>query len=547
MDYRILPGLFSEIGKKTDRALNTIRTKIQQDENAAIAHEAKKSGNRAPVSPDARKLDRSSSRSMSLPLTSPDGKMSAKTSLGTLEKLGFKKQQSLTNADTSKQEALAEAAAEVQALLSRDPPPPLEEIRPTRAFTSLGMDTGVYCENARASLGRFVAPTKNELRPEIGHYRAQYSLVKEKTPCHSFGERTKHPNRKKTEQDLERERQEIISTSRSMSSTRASTSPKMDLEQMSLSRERPPLSAICFIRMGVVSEPAEDLLDQDKKLSHLERMPKWDFGKLKARGDTTKTNYFEPGKCNVQVSPSSKGNIDFTHRISRSASLGSHASPKAILQPDAGKNLIPDRSLYRSGGLARPRVQKVLDFSKETKRPPLVSGGKAMYDEDSPDAYNATLRHEMTFELSSADHAVIHRTDMSPNMSNALNRNEAARGARIVQWPTATTTEALDSCPVDRCKESPSRPRPDRGTMSFAHTKGRQPVTSSPNRSSLGQPRESVAPDFERTPPKPGFATTAQVSRDTAATRNSRKHLAMPDWSSREHEDEELERTLIAS
>ncbi|CAE8735602.1 unnamed protein product [Polarella glacialis] len=411
----------------------------------------------------------------------------------------------------------------------------------TCAFTSLGKDAENLCDLAGSLHRRFCFPTKGETKPGIGHYRVNDAVVRDRMPEWNFGEKPKHVPIRPKELDAGTELGESFS---SFGSPFHRTS---GLEQIGLATERPNLAVISKIRMSLASDQQGSVTEwakQDEHSSVISREPVWDLSRQEGRKKSsalTTCQFFEAGKYNVNyvaVESPTKSGMKWQKVLSRAQTaenLG-YSSPKAMLKPPT-ERLSADRSLYRGCAVSVQSKTHISDWSKDLDRPPLMKKQKAMYDEDDLEAASTVFEQEMSFDASSADHAVVRRRDLWPPMSANLARDRAGRGSRLLQGDIGMlhsygiefpeTSDELGS--VESTKEIRSRLRPDMGCR-FNQLKGRYPKKELTPQvfSRLKQPRNHAAPEFARTAKK-GFTSRASVDRPLAAVR-SRTHEALENW-----------------
>lgn len=422
----------------------------------------------------------------------------------------------------------------------------------TSSFTSLGLDSERFCEQTGTQHRRFVSPARREQKPELGYYKASHAITLERSPSWEIGAKPRHASRKDSG-----EQPDIGGSISAMSGscspakrgwdslalkdgTRNRDQLKASLEPMALGSERPSLFKVCSDEGNddIPVLPTEDLHRTYERTTCLQRQAVYDFSKWQKRQalPSKECQYFEAGKYRVKysvVDAAVRGGRPFQHHVRSDA--GSRNAPKAVMVPDDGKSGIwPDRSLYRSALLARPRATHISDFSKELERPSIIKTGGTFYDDDDPEACRATLERELNFDASSVDVAVTTRRDSAPDMQRSLRREAAGVGARVFQSDSAmrsskgfgfseTATEAFSS--VEACKESPSREKQDR-LVAIDRMKGRDRLEEleilSPLRKKL-----TTGP-FERKA-MAGFKPRSSTS--TPVKRAPRAHEALPDWS----------------
>lgn len=431
----------------------------------------------------------------------------------------------------------------------------------TTSFTSLGQDRERFCGQASSQYRRFAAPARME-KPDLGQYKASHAITLERAPSWEIGTRPRTVSRKPAEETRDFDRSMSSSspallrrTSKPESSlsptvpkrvwdsvalkggTADSESLKRKLDPMSLSSERPSLWKLCNVQNndGIGVTPTDDLHRTFEKAA-MQRQAVYDFSKWTKRANlptTTGCKYFEAGKYEVKygvVNPAVKEGAPFQHHILTYA--GSRDVPKALLVPDDGKSgLAPDRSMYRSALLARPRITHTSDFTKDLERPPLIKPGETYYDQDDPAACQMTLERELNFDASTVDHAVTSRRDYAPDMARSLRRDKAGVGARAFQDDSAMRSSkgfgvvqtTIEFGSVESCKENPNRENQD--TLVAMHrVKGR-----SREESEIQSPQHRrVAVPFERKA-NAGFRPRTSIS--TPVKRAARAHEALPDWS----------------
>jgi len=408
-------------------------------------------------------------------------------------------------------------------------------------FTSLGTQSDVFCELSRMKLNRFFRQTgANEQRPEVGRYRPNTTLVQPRTPAWDFAEKRKTQSRSmEVETDIpDSEMLSRFDASRSTLGTPCSCRP--GLEQITLASERPDLAKMNFVQMSDLRAQAKDRSEQDRRTSHVPRRPEWDFEKPLGRAADVRDTFYEAGKYDVRyeaVLSSPKQCVGFTKVLSRSTPVLGRYTPSSILvADDESSPCLLDRSLYRLSPCTRPRVTHVRDNSLDLERPPLAKQRATDYDESDPAAVEATLRQEMTLDKSKIDRVVAHRSDYTTNMARSLARGRAGLGARIcqddicirsMQGKAALEKPSMVEGRTDKTQESSAKPRTDMG-LTFDMGTARAPTRKYGKFSSLKQPRSMAAPDFSRAAPQPGFdpRTTVKVP-----LRKSRTHEALPGWS----------------
>lgn len=547
----ILPGYYSDLGRVTGRSLHKLRKSVEERDAALKKREAAKTLRKptvevSPIEPE--KLDeariqkmlaltghtlKSLDTSRSISTTAPDDKVSL---------LSFKNASSMGSPSPRSGISHRGHNDSMHSTTSLD-------FKSSSSFTSLGRDDGAYCEMARVQSRRCILPAKFDLKPPLGHYFVNESSVLGRQPHCNFGEKPKHLPIRPKEIDTGAE------VGDDYSSFENPFHRSSGLEQMMLATDRPNLATISGIRMTFAPEHMTEWAKLDKHSSLVERQPEWDFQKH-SKGHTTDQldtcKFFEPGKYDVHydaIGSAVKSGVHFKrawNRIQSEGSLGFNA-PKALLKPSTA--LIPDRSRFR--GCAQTVQSKLLvhDFEKDLDRPPLTAASQVYYDEDDPKASEKVWEHEMTFDASIADHALVRRLDRSVSMSSCLPRSRACRGNRMVETDAGVlhslgigyTDHSVELSSIEAAKESPSRPRADLGCR-FDLVKGREHVKKQQVFSPLRQPRDHAAPDFSRRA-RSGFISRTYIDRP-AVLSETRTHEALPTWESECRNEVETETDL---
>lgn len=472
--------------------------------------------------------------------------------------------------------------------------PTAKEEKASPAFTAQGTDAAQFDETTRVNLKRFFYKGKRrgEPTPEVGHYRVQENLVMKRVPlAMDFGARPRCESRRLPERmDTSRELgPEDLSkldfryaTSGSMTpnpsmfsmsphsasrSERSLTSSwpegqfSLSKSLMSTSSKRPSVNNIKGARsclgarrtLNEVSE-ANQIEEQDLKLSHVSRIPVWNFDKFQPRKGEggSEMPYYEVGKYEVNpdsVLPSSKVLCAFDKQLSRATHVG-HQKPKGMLDEN-GTACIQDRSLYRQGQMGRTRITHVLEMSKDLARPPLIKPTAVLHDESDPDVVAAIREREMTFDASTLDRAVKHRHDFAPVMSRSLPRDRAGTGARIAQDDVCirmlrgstsySESHGEDKSPAE-LKDLMGR-RADIGLMRFDQTKARDPTRINVEYSSLRKPRSDADFEFSRSAPASGFATRTGV-KVFVRSPDERKYEAEKTWTTEASQIAEMQKVV---
>jgi len=238
-----------------------------------------------------------------------------------------------------------------------------------------------------------------------------------------------------------------------------------------------------------------------------------------------KESFFEPGKYKIKygcVDARLKSGMEHekqSNQDSRVANRQTAEIPARLTHERPGDNIIADRSLHRDTACTRDRIKCVLDMDLAIDRPPFFASGQVYHDENDPEVDAIVMHRQMTIDRSSLDDYVVARKDHAPSMKSVISRPRGGRGDRLLKdsismtwskgWKHPEISVELE-CTVEQSKERPSRPRTDLG-CSFKQLKGREKGTWV-NLSSLRQPRELMAAEFERLPPRRGYAPRVQAN-----------------------------------
>jgi len=214
------------------------------------------------------------------------------------------------------------------------------------------------------------------------------------------------------------------------------------LEQMGLASPRPELGKIgrVHVLMHEVSEPAENLLQQDIKGYPKMRYPLWDFEKPGPRKPLMEKDERQPpGKYDAKwesIAPLPRSGIPFDRAMSRNVpvqNLG-YSAPPAVLHPDEKRSpggCVADRSTAKD--LVRRRITNVNDFPKELPRPS-IERSLTFHVESDASACEAVLWRDLTFDADLADRSVTSRRDVAPTYRRMMPRGrEAVQGVRALQ------------------------------------------------------------------------------------------------------------------
>lgn len=401
---------------------------------------------------------------------------------------------------------------------------PAQLERPTIAFTSVGMDCDRFCDKSRVLERRFVFPARTEMKPEAQRYNPSYGLVKERSLEADFAERQKHVSPKRPREEAQalshsprasQEQWQTISTS--MMSTASSCKP----EPFRVAPPRLDMVTSSNLNMSEAPDYYKEWSQRDafSSKAHLPRAAPA-FAKVMGRTAFPNTSrWSEPGKLSAKSTLSSKGGILPISGIREASTTG-----------------FIDRSLYR--GCIHPSNKLIIEFDKDLPRQGHVKP-KVYYDEDDTETCERVFRQEMTFDANVADRAVMPRHNCGLIMEHSATRETSLRGSRILQ--TDRHMQMAQGIDVFGDTESDLRGDIDKDAscryrtatcVPFYKLQGRSSKQkSTPNLSSLRQPRDMAPPDFARTAPCSGFSTRAAVARPLAEVlRQSRSHDALPNW-----------------
>lgn len=457
------------------------------------------------------------------------------------------------------------------------PSSPSNANKPTAAFTSQSPDAAKLDETSRVNLKRFFFSGQNkELPPPTGHYRAQDNVLSttSRIKVMNFGYREPHPKRRidrggddsrelgpedLTVLDFTFEKSgtmfpspkdfSFVTPSQGHSIDTLSSSRK-ELSLMTTSAERLPIEKSDGGRIslkGVVTmnettsfSPFEE---QDRNTTKVNRPPdvalnkqtgrKPFFGKMMPHFEAAKYNMHENHKYNVVLPPPKKF-MGFEKQMDREKPLVSQ-KPKALLDSsEKGTGYHPDRSLYRTVHVDKPRVTHVRHMHKDTKRPPMFKIAAAFHDTDDPEVDRQVMERAMTIDTATLARAVDPRKDLGVKHHHHIAREKAGHGSRHAQHDlamsakrghrTLETTGCLSKS-VAELKDS-IRLRPDLG-VTFDQHKARGPTRLKGAHSSLHRPRDHAPPDFSRSAPSIGFSPSTTVK----VMQRNRSHEAMPGWS----------------
>lgn len=314
-----------------------------------------------------------------------------------------------------------------------------------------------------------------------------------------------------------------------------------------------------------VSEPADDVLQQDIKGHPKLRYPHWDFVKTLGRKPLLQEDSLGcPGKYDVNldtVSAVPKEGVAFD-KLSRTvnvANLG-YIAPAASVHPEHKRSpggCVPDRS--RAKDNLRLRAVNVNNFDKELPRPPLPAVSQEYHDLEDPLASCDVLVRALTYDADSADRSVTHRRDLAPAYSTMLPRGrDAVQGLRNLQGDTAVrgsvgllfkettgqlkhSVDAREGRAADGTRLRPDlAPRFEHYTLldtlcvanNYVH--GAPPVKGAcdPKPPPLRrlQKSQSATATFHRGSALQGFTNHAKLEKKTLA-RPSRAHVELPGWS----------------
>lgn len=427
-----------------------------------------------------------------------------------------------------------------------------EELRMSPAFLATGQDKERFCNKAIQFTKRHMAPAKFEERPDVGRYQPKHTMVMERAPAWNFGSHPVTEPRKTRELDINVRdpfsHADMGSTMSSLANTTTGFHP-YGLEPMDLTIDRKPLCGQSQAHLSEMKTITKPWHMHDSHSSNRARAPDIDFDRVTGRKSVEKDNFFQAGKYKSHSSSPTKVPA-FKKALAReraaTGQLG-HNHPVASLKPGShGKSQPVDLSLYRGCPMTVSGVKAVNDFDNELPRPPLAKAEPVYFDEDDPEVMAAWMQHQLTFDASSADRAVIPRGDRSLNMAHTVTRGQL-RGSRLLECDKGmllaqgrAKSEGADE--MEKGKEqdmySPSRRRLDIGVKHFHHYKGREHSRVNGSHSSLRRPRSMAAPDFERSA-RSGFGTRAAVSRPGALKRNQ-IHEALATWGADSLDEEEM-------
>eukprot|EP00929_Paragymnodinium_shiwhaense_P086041 TRINITY_DN46519_c0_g1_i1.p1 TRINITY_DN46519_c0_g1~~TRINITY_DN46519_c0_g1_i1.p1 ORF type:complete len:567 (+),score=125.32 TRINITY_DN46519_c0_g1_i1:142-1842(+) len=529
---------FSCVGRTTSRSINRLKTKVLEADAEllkGVASPKAKRGQGAAGGEDGHKR----------PLTSK-----------AREALGLPPEPQ-ADGESPAEPAAAEAQGEEQ---------PCQSPKGDIAFTSLGKDHETFDGQTSVIYKRWMAPDQAaKEHPSVGRYKAHHDFVMERSPKWDFSRTLGRKKPKKLDESFSETTLTTMSTTAEGFSTfgsgflsRASSTSALDKTSdrqiMMLSARRPDLATPTAIAPGrfwttspqfggtfpggkEIATPSAQMLDQIMACSHVPRPPEWDIAKVLDRKSMVKTTFFEPAKYKVKyecVDGRLKIGMEHSKQTSQDARLASRKSCEIMAnlkQEKPGDRLIADRSLHRDNSCTMPRVTHIREMGSTLDRPPFFPQSSCYHDESDPDIDAEVMHREMTIDRSNLDDYVVTRKDYAPNMASVISRNRGGKGHRLLQGDIGMMhsrgfkqpeTSVEIECTVEESKERPSRPRADVG-CSFKQLKGRQKGNEkSINLSSLRQPRDLLAADFERSAPRKGFAprVTANIPEVLRASRS---------------------------
>lgn len=486
----IVPGLYSEAGRKTEFEISHLRARCQLegDEDEDVQATSHHVGESVPMANQKPKLSRTDESSTRLSKTAGQLRVEAAVK-ATAEKALQEERRSAPDKTPVANCELARAISEklnqklatsgkindkeakcITDIPSHSQSPARKVMRPSRSFATQEFYQGPWTSKFTAGQSPGALNRWNEQRPDPLWYKLQYGLVLDRQPAADFSEHPKHEARPGTrghthdsaaspskgdqtfaltgvdveedssqdvraERAARRERQAVASGSRPTSAGYHATTPNWDkYGKMRVGR-------YLDVHYNKVSYPAKDVLQQDIKGYPKMRYPEWNMEHTLGHQPLSKAdNLMPPGKYDVDFS-AVRGKISsgvaFDRALTHSQSDGQlgHFAKEAVLHADEARfpgGVTLDRS--RSKDIVRHRITNVNDFLRDMPRPNLPPAAHEYHDKDDPVACETTLHNQLTFDADAADVYVTHRRDIAPGYERMLSRGkEAVQGIRALQ------------------------------------------------------------------------------------------------------------------
>jgi len=486
----IVPGLYSEAGRKTEFEISHLRARcrLEGDEEAHIQAASHGVGDSLPTTNEKPQLSRTDESSSRLSKTAGQLRVEAAVKATAEKALQDERRSGPDKTPASNCELARAISAKLNQKLvasgkmaakgsnfSSDIPshsqsPARKVVRPSRSFATQEFYQGPWTSKFTAGQSPGALNRWNEQRPDPSWYKLQYGLVLDRQPAADFSEHPKHEPRLGTrarthdsavspskgdqtfaltgvdveedsshdvraERAARREREAMSNDSRPTSAGYHAMTPNWDeYGKMKVGR-------YLDVHYNQVSYPAKDVLQQDIKGHPKMRYPEWNMEHTLGHQPLSKAdNRMPPGKYDVDFS-AVRGKIlsgvAFDRALTHSQSDGQlgHFAKEAVLHADETRfpgGVTLDRS--RSKDIVRHRITNVNDFLRDMPRPNLPPSAHEYHDKNDPVACETALHNQLTFNADAADVYVTRRRDIAPGYERMLSRGkEAVQGIRALQ------------------------------------------------------------------------------------------------------------------